>query len=63
MADEMENHEETGGTPVSRREAFGFGSAALAAALAVAGTKQASGAGHGPPAAMSWMYFSSSPAS
>jgi hypothetical protein len=44
MADETGNHEETQNTRVSRREAFGLGSAALAAALAVAGTKQASGA-------------------
>ncbi len=41
---EVENQNENHESQVSRREAFGLGSAALAAALAVAGTKQASGA-------------------
>jgi oxalate decarboxylase len=41
MADDIENHEDKQDTQVSRREAFGLGSAALAAALAVAGTKEA----------------------
>jgi oxalate decarboxylase len=41
MADDIENHDDNHDAQVSRREAFGFGSAALAAALAVAGTKEA----------------------
>ena len=41
---QTENREENTNSPVSRREAFGLGSAAIAAALAVAGSKNASGA-------------------
>src|SRR5580704_9872611 len=39
-----DNHPETTGTQVNRREALGFGSAALAAALALASSKQVSAA-------------------
>src|SRR6202451_2634073 len=41
---EIENHDENPAPQVSRREAFGLGSAALAAALAVAGSKEAAAA-------------------